>query len=79
MIKSNKGMVEVWGKRSVIASDLECIIHALLIKDVFSEEEIMMIVENGFKEEPKKDEPSKEEISEEVLELLRKIVGEMEE
>ena len=39
----------------------------------------MMIVENGFKEEPKKDEPSKEEISEEVLELLRKIVGEMEE
>ena len=75
MIKSNKGMVEVCGNGAVIATDLECIIHALISEDVFSKEEIMMIVENGFKE----DKPSKEEISEEVLKLLRKIVGEMEE
>ena len=52
MIKSNKGTVEVCGNGAVIATDLECIIHALISEDVFSEE---------------------------VMKLLRKIVGEMEE
>lgn len=80
MIKSNKGMVDVCGKRSVIATDLECIIHALLLKEVFSEEEIMTIVKNGFKEErfDKDAEELDEVIKEEVLDILKGLIEKME-
>jgi hypothetical protein len=80
MIKANKGMVDVYGNRAAIAAELECIIRSLLLKDVFSEEEIMIIVKNGFKEEQfdKDTEELDAVIKEEVLDILKGLTEKME-
>ena len=74
------GTVEVCGRGAVIATDLECIIHALISEDVFSKDEILEIVENGFKEErfDKDAEELDEVIKEEVLDILKGLIEKME-